>query len=281
MSTTRGFAQRRAIIVAVSFVVAGMTLPHLQVGSAEASPSPTTSPKPTVVLVHGAWADSSGWDQVVRRLQQQGYTVDVPPNPLRGLASDAAYIGSFLKSIAGPVILVGHSYGGAVITNAALGGSSVKALVYIDAFIPAAGDTLLQLATAQPGSQLGGDPTKVFNLVPFAGIPSGVDLYVKPILFPDAFANGLPPETAAVRAATQRPLAFNALFEPSGVPAWKLVPSWSLIGTADHVIPPAQQAFMSKRANAHIVEINAPHLSMISDPGAVTDIILNAAVAAG
>jgi pimeloyl-ACP methyl ester carboxylesterase len=271
-------AQRRAIIVAVSLVVAGMALPHLQVGSAEASSSPTTSPKPTIVLVHGAWADSSSWDQVVRRLQQKGYTVDVPPNPLRGLTSDAAYIGSFLKSIAGPVVIVGHSYGGAVITNAAVVGGPVKALVYVNAFIPATGDTVLQPATAQPGSQLGGDPTKVFNLVPFAGIPAGVDLYVKPSLFPDAFANGLPAETAAVLAATQRPIAFNALSEPSGVPAWMLVPSWSLVGTADHVIPPAQQAFMSKRANAHIVEINAPHLSMISDPDAVTDIILKAVV---
>ena len=136
--------------------------------------------KPTVVLVHGAWADSSSWAGVVKRLQHDGYTVDVFPTPLRGLLSDAAYLRDYLDAISGPIVLVGHSYGGAVITNAATGDAQVKALVYIDAFAPAQGETVVQLATAQPGSAIGGDPTTVFDLVPYPGAPTGdVDLYVK------------------------------------------------------------------------------------------------------
>jgi pimeloyl-ACP methyl ester carboxylesterase len=235
----------------------------------------TQSPdQPTIVLVHGAWADGSSWDKVVRRLQAQGYTVDVPPDPLRGLASDAAYIASFVDTISGPVVLVGHSYGGAVITDAATSTPNVKALVYINAFAPDQGESILQLVGAQPGSALAGNPADVFNVVPFAG---GADLYVKPSVFPGAFANDLPPEEAAVLAATQRPLAEAAVSEPSGPPAWKTIPSWYLVGTADHVLPPAEQEFMAARMHAHTVEVDASHLSMISQPEAVTQLILDAA----
>src|SRR5213594_1915518 len=148
-----------------------------------------SGPKPSVVLVHGAWADGSSWSGVVARLQGQGYTVYVPPNPLRGLASDSAYLASFLQSITGPIILVGHSYGGAVITNAATGNSNVKALVYVDAFAPDEGESLASLSSAPPPpgqspSCLSGDPTTVFNFVPLTG---DVDLYVKPNLFPSCF----------------------------------------------------------------------------------------------
>src|SRR5207249_1912200 len=144
-----------------------------------------SGPKPSVVLVHGAWADGSSWSGVVARLQDQGYTVYVPPNPLRGLASDSAYLASFLQSITGPIILVGHSYGGAVITNAATGNSNVKALVFVDAFVPDEGESLGDLATAPPppgqnGSCLSGDPTQVFNFVPLPN--QDLDLYVKPSL---------------------------------------------------------------------------------------------------
>jgi pimeloyl-ACP methyl ester carboxylesterase len=230
--------------------------------------------KPTIVLVHGAWADGSSWDKVVRRLQAQGYTVDVPPNPLRGLASDSAYIAAFVDTISGPVVLVGHSYGGAVITDAASSTPNVKALVYINAFAPDQGESILQLVGAQPGSALAGNPADVFNVVPFAG---GADLYVKPSVFPGAFANDLPPEKAAVLAATQRPLAEAAVSEPSGPPAWKTIPSWYLVGTADHVLPPAEQEFMASRMHAHTVDVDASHLSMISQPDAVTQLILDAA----
>ena len=233
--------------------------------------------KPTVVLVHGAWADSGSWDRVIRRLQRDGYTVWAPPNPLMGLANDSATIADFLHTITGPIVLVGHSYGGAVITNAAYGNSQVKALVYVDAYIPAQGDTLVSLTGA--GSCFAvPDLTKVFNFVPFPGAPSTVvDAYVKQSVFPGCFANGLPAREGAELAATQRPLATNALTDPSGPPAWATIPSWDVVGTADHVIPLADQLSMAHNAGAHITEIDAPHLSMIADPTAVTSVIEQAA----
>jgi pimeloyl-ACP methyl ester carboxylesterase len=234
--------------------------------------------KPTIVLVHGAWADASSWSRVIKRLQSDGYTVYAPPDPLRGIASDSAYLASFLKPIPGPVVLVGHSYGGAVITNAATSDPEVKALVYVDAFIPDQGQTIGQLASAEPGSQLAGN---VFDAVPFGTEAGDVDLYVLPSVFPDAFANGLSPRLAAELAASQRPLTLSALGEQSGPPAWKTIPSWSVIGTQDHVIPPAEQVAMSTNAGAHITEIDAPHLSMLADPGDVTHVIVEAADTVG
>jgi pimeloyl-ACP methyl ester carboxylesterase len=232
------------------------------------------------VLEHGAWADASGWSGVVQRLQHDGYTVDAPPNDLRGLAGDAAHLASFLATITGPIVLAGHSYGGAVVTNAATGNANVKALVYVDAFIPAQGETVLQLLGAQPGSCLVGDPTKIFNFVPYPGAPKGdFDLYLKPSLVPTCFANGLEPQEAAIVASTQRPLTLSAGESSSGVPAWKTIPSWSVIGTADHVIPPAEQRIMSTRANARITQIDAGHLSMVSHPEAVSSVIERAAQA--
>jgi len=229
--------------------------------------------------VHGAWADASSFSSVIQILQSEGYTVDAPPNPLRGLSYDASYLADFLSTISGPVVLVGHSYGGMVITNAATGNPNVKALVFDDAYIPAATDTLLGLTSAEPGSCLAVSPAP-FNVVPYPGAPSGdVDLYVKQSVFPGCFANGLPAAKASVLAATQRPLAASALTEPSGTPAWKSIPSWAVIGTADHVIPLAEQLNMARNAGAHVTEINAPHLSMISDPGAVATVIIRAAQA--
>ena len=243
-------------------------------------PAAATKPgqaKPTVVLVHGAWADSSSWSGVVRNLQRDGYTVTVPPNPLRGLSSDAAYLAGYLDTISGPIVLVGHSYGGAVITNAATGDPDIKALVYVNAFVPDHGETVVQLATAQPGSAIGGDPATVFDTVPIPGAPGDVDLYVKKSVFPAAFANDLPIKTAAVLAAVQRPVAFSALVAPSGDPAWKTIPSWYLVGSADNVIPPAQQRIMAARASARTVEVRASHLPMVSRPSDVTRLILSAA----
>src|SRR6266516_4526427 len=232
--------------------------------------------KPSIVLVHGVWADGSSWSRVVSLLQVQGYTVFVPPNPLRGLASDSAYIASFLQTITGPIILVGHSYGGAVITNAATGNPNVKALVYIDAFAPDQGESLASLSSVplplgQSPSCLSGDPTQVFNFVPLTG--GDVDLYVKPSLFPSCFANDLPPNEGAVLASTQRPFALSALSQTSGVPAWKTIPSFYLVGTIDRAIPPFAQLFMAHRANATIVEVRGSHLVMISHPRAVADLI--------
>jgi len=242
-----------------------------------ASASSRSSAKPTIVLVHGAWADGSSWSRVLAKLQQAGYAVDVPPDPLRGPTEDSAYLASYLSAISGPIVLVGHSYGGFVITNAATGNPQVKALVYVDAFIPAAGQTLLQLTT---GSCLSGDPSNIFNAVPFVG---GVDLYIKAAAtssfsgFDQCFANGVPRREAAALAATQRPIELSALSEPSGPPAWASIPSWSVIGTRDHVIPPAQQEVMSRQAHARVTMVPAGHLSLITQAGAITKVIDKAA----
>ena len=269
----------RAAIVALILAVVSAAAPV----SASAANRPharhhdAVATKPTVVLVHGAWADSGSWDRVIRRLQRDGYTVWAPPNPLMGLATDSATIADFLHTITGPIVLVGHSYGGAVITNAANGDSQVKALVYVDAYIPAQGDTLVSLTGA--GSCFAvPDLNDVFNFVPFPGAPATVvDAYVKQSVFPDCFANGLSAREGAELAATQRPLATNALTDPSGPPAWATIPSWDVVGTADHVIPLADQLAMAHNAGAHITEIDAPHLSMIADPDAVTNVIEQAA----
>lgn len=277
------------MLIAVVLAVAGLLVSASQIAPAGAATSHAAGggrPKPTIVLEHGAWADASSWNGEIKRLQADGYTVYAPPNPLRGLANDSATLSDFLTTISGPIILVGHSYGGMVITNAATGNPDVKALVYVDAYIPAQGDTAFGLTGAQPGSCLAS--ANAFIGVPYPGAPANdFDTYLKtgPDLpypgFAQCFANGLPASTAAVLAATQQPIAYSAGSDPSGVPAWLTIPSWSLIGTADHVIPPAEQIFMSKRAGAHITEVNAGHLSLISDPGAVTSVIIAAALATG
>jgi pimeloyl-ACP methyl ester carboxylesterase len=245
---------------------------HASAGTAAAS-----GPKPSVVLVHGAWADSSSWDRVVSRLQHDGYTVYVPPNPLLGLRYDPVFLRDFLNTLSGPIILVGHSYGGAVITNAATGDPNVKALVYVDAFAPGQGQTIGQLVTAHPGSCV--LPQANVTVQPYPNAPAGaVDVYIKQTVFPSCMANGLPAREAAVLAATQRPLTSLALTQKSGVPAWKTIPSWAVIGTADHAIPPAELLAMAQRAHAHITMApGAPHLSMLSNPGLVTRVILDAA----
>jgi pimeloyl-ACP methyl ester carboxylesterase len=239
-----------------------------------------TAGRPTVVLVNGAWANSAAWSGVIERLQTEGYTVDAPPNPLQSLKGDAGAIADLLKTIKGPIVLVGHSYGGAVITNAATGNRNVKALVYVDAFAPAKGDTVLELDLSKPGSALGAGPTKVFNFVPFPGAKKGdAELYVKPSVFEQAFANGLPAKQAAVLAATQGPVVYSAVTAPSGTPAWKTIPSWYVLGTIDKAIPPAIQLFMAQRIHAHITRVRAGHLSMVSAPGVVAKVITAAAKA--
>jgi pimeloyl-ACP methyl ester carboxylesterase len=266
----------RLIIAVVILAVAALLIPLRQVASARTAGAAAAGddPKPSIVLLHGAWADSGSWDGVTQRLQADGYTVYAPPNPLQGLAYDPAYLADFLHSISGPIVLVGHSYGGAVITNAATGDSQVKALVYVDAFAPAQGQTLAQLLAAYPGSCV--VPTNL-NVVPFPAAPSGVgDAYIKQSVFPRCMANGLPATEALVLAATQEPIATIALTQQTGVPAWETIPSWAVVGTADHAIPLALQLAMANTAHAHITRVEAPHLSMISNPGTVTKVILQA-----
>ncbi|MEV4212458.1 alpha/beta hydrolase [Micromonospora sp. NPDC049662] len=272
-------------LVSVGVAIGALTLTGVGVGTAQASATHVTqsrpaATKPTVVLVHGAWADGSSWDKVTAKLQHDGYRVVTPPNLLSGVANDAASLRAYLDTITGPIVLVGHSYGGMVITNAALGNERVKALVYVDAYIPDQHDTVFSLTSAVPGSVFGGDTSAVFDQVAIPAETGNVNLYVKPSVFGTAFAGrSIPAKDVAVLAARQRPLAFSALVEESGAPAWKTIPSWSVIGKQDAVIPAAEQVVMSERAKAHSVQINAPHLSMVTDSGAVTNQIEAAAKA--
>ncbi|MFE2823387.1 alpha/beta fold hydrolase [Streptomyces sp. NPDC059271] len=259
-----------AAALSLSLGTAGAATGHGHGDSAKAA-------KPTVVLVHGAWADGSSWSQVAQQLQKAGYTVDVPPDTLRGVTTDAQNLNAYLKTIKGPIVLAGHSYAGMVITNAANGLSNVKALVYVDAFIPDKGDTVAKLSAAKPGSALAvKDPSTVFNSVPIPAGNGNVDLYVKPNLFPQDFLAGYDATKSAVLAASQRPLAAGALNEASGAPAWKNIPSWAVIGTADKIIPPAGQQDMAKRAGSQVTTVDAPHLSMLTNPDQVTKVITTA-----
>jgi pimeloyl-ACP methyl ester carboxylesterase len=227
---------------------------------------------PTIVLVHGAWADASSWNPVTKRLQREGYTVMALANPLRGMTSDSAYIASVLATVPGPIVLVAHSYGGAVITNAATGNPHVRALVYVAAIIPDAGETgsdLLKL----PGSLivLPPSPDATVTARPF---PGGVDFYVNAEPFRKIFAADLPPEETALMAAAQRPLALAAFTDASGPPAWKTIPSWALVATQDNTIGTANTRFMAQRAApSHTVEIAASHAVLVSHPEAVVDLI--------
>jgi pimeloyl-ACP methyl ester carboxylesterase len=231
-----------------------------------ASAHPESRSKPTVVLVHGAWADSSSWDGVVERLLRDGYPVAVFATPLRSLSGDSGALRDYLAAVSGPIVLVGHSYGGAVITNAAAGNASVRALVYVDAFAPAAGQPIAVLAG--PDSAL--TNPAILQFVP-AGAPTPTtDLYIDKGLFPAAFANDLPPAKARILAVTQRPLTYGALTEPSGAPAWSAIPSWYEIGTKDKVIPAAAQKQMATAIGAHIRSAPTGHLPMVSRPADVT-----------
>jgi pimeloyl-ACP methyl ester carboxylesterase len=267
--------RRRALLITP--VVALVALFLLGAGGPEEAKSQADqSPRPTIVLVHGDWADGSSWTSVIERLQDRGFNVVAPPNLLRGPAADAAYLASYLQTISGPIVLVAHSYGGFVITNAATGNTNVKALVYIDSFMPDAGEILTVLA-ARSGSCI---DASALNPVPSSD--GGVDLYLRwdanpPYPgFTKCFANGVERENAAVLAAVQRPAAAAQFVEPSGPPAWKTIPSWSLIGTLDHVIPPALQEEMSSRAGARISRVRAGHLTPITRPADVTKVILSA-----
>lgn len=251
--------------------VAGVAISGAVAANASTSHHTATA-KPTIVLEHGAWADGSSWNGVVTRLQAAGYTVDVPPNPLRGPASDSAYLASYLATITGPIVLVGHSYGGFVTSDAATGNADVKALVYVDAYIPAAGDTLNSLTAQFPGSEVG---PAALNFVPSDG--GVVDAYIKPALYHSILANDLSTRRAAQLAAVQRPIAGSALAEPSTAPAWTTVPSWDVIGTADHAIPVAAQKFMATRAHSTVTDVKASHLSLVSQPRIVTRVIEAAA----
>ncbi len=229
---------------------------------------------PTIVLVHGAWADATGFDGVIRTLQDQGYRTIGFANPLRDVESDAKYLAELLKTIEGPIVLVGHSYGGIVISNAATGNEQVKALVYLNGWMTDEGENQQELLERFEGSLVG----PAVRPVPFTGPDGseGADLYLDPEAFREAFAADVDSDTARVLAAAQRPFAAAAFGGPSGPPAWKTLPCWYLLGTEDKAIPPALQRFMAERGNATIVEVPASHVSFLSQPDAATQLILQA-----
>jgi pimeloyl-ACP methyl ester carboxylesterase len=274
MVTEKSARPRRRTLLITS-ALALLALFALAGGPAGAKSQADQGPRPTIVLVHGDWADGSSWTSVINRLQRKGYTVVAPPNLLRGPVADAPYLASYLKSISGPIVLVAHSYGGFVMTNAATGNANVKALVYIDAFMPDEGETAGELV-ARGGSCV---DESALNVVPYGG---GVDLYLRWEANPpypgfiECFANGVGRADAAVLAAMQRPAAPAQFTERSGPPAWKTIPSWSLIGTLDNVIPRALQEEMSSRAGAHASRVRAGHLTPITRPAEVTKVILSA-----
>jgi len=240
--------------------------------------TPNTAARPTVVLVHGAFADASSWTGVVERLQARGVQVTAPANPLRGISSDSAYIASALNQIPGPVLVVGHSYGGAVITNAATTAKNVVGLVYVAAFAPDEGERLIEIEGASKDSVL---TTALVQLqYPTGeGAQTAVEFAIDPAKFHDAFAADLPAAQTAVMAVTQRPIAELAFSEPSGAPAWKTVPAWAVVATGDKAAGSDVVRSMAQRAGATITEVEGSHVIMISQPQAVTDVILTALAA--
>jgi pimeloyl-ACP methyl ester carboxylesterase len=230
--------------------------------------------KPTIVLIHGAFADASSWSAVVERLQRQGHRVLAPALPLRGLASDASYIRSVLDSVGGPIVLVGHSYGGSVISQSAAECPRVKALVYIAAFVPDVGESALELTNRYPGSTLAQATTT--QSYPLPGGGTGEELIIRKDLFREQFSAGVPVPTAQVMAAGQRPITLAALQEKATAAAWKKIPSWYLVATEDRNIPPAAEQWMAERAGARTTTVRAPHAVAVSDPAPVTDLILRA-----
>ncbi len=240
-----------------------------------ASAAAPESTKATIVLVHGALADSSCWDGVISRLQADGYAVIAAPDPLRNLASDSDYVSDIVRNVHGPVVLVGHSYGGSIITNAAISAGNVDALVYVAAYAPEAGESAFDLTGKFAGSILAA------ALAPPVALADGAhDLYLQQDKFRAVFAADVSEKQVKLLAATQRPVTDVALKGASGPPAWKSIPSWFVYGSADKVIPPAAHAFMAQRAGAKdtILVKGAPHLVMISNPSAVADLIEKAAV---
>jgi len=267
---------------AVATVTAGLALGAFALsgtanGATETAKAADTAEhaRPTIVLEHGAFADGSSWNGVVSRLKADGYPVVAAANPLRGPASDAAALRSVLDHIKGPKIVVGHSYGGNVISEAATNDPDVKALVYVAAFLPAPGESALELTNKYPGSTLPGtlDPV-TYQQTDGSTV---TDLYIQQDKFRHQFAADVPAKQAALMAAEQRPIAQSALEEKATTAAWKAIPSWDIVTTEDLNIPPAVQRFMAKRAHAHTTEVAASHSVAVSHPRLVADVIERAA----
>ena len=238
----------------------------------------SASATPTVVLVHGAFADSSSWNGVIERLQERGVSVVAVANPLRGISYDSDYVAGLLDAIDGPVIAVGHSYGGAVISNAARHADNVAGLVFVAAYAPEKGERLGEAAAASRDAVLGAALVPHHYPTANGGEPA-VEFSIDPSKFHDAFAADLPSEEAAVLAATQRPVAELAFSEPSGAPAWKHLPSWAVIATEDKAAGTDIVRSMAERAGATSTEVEGSHVIMVSQPDVVADVIRTAAAA--
>ncbi|MER5528718.1 alpha/beta hydrolase [Streptomyces sp. NPDC002677] len=265
-------------LTAVAIAVTSMAAAAPPGGAAATGHAAGKQTKPTIVLVHGAWADTSSWNGEVTLLRRAGYTVRAIGNPLENLTTDAQTVQYFLKSIKGPIVLVGHSYGGSVITNAAQGVANVKALVYVDAAVPAVGETTAQLSGAT-SVLTKGKPADLYDAVPYANAPSKASaLYLKENVFVTKFASSVPHDQAVNLWATQRAATTVAFNTPSKYQAWKTIPSWYFISTGDQIITPSSEKMMARRAKSNVtVYQGGSHLTLVSDPGAVTKVIQSAA----
>jgi pimeloyl-ACP methyl ester carboxylesterase len=271
---THKIRPRLAATIAIGLVVllaAGAVAVFAREGTAN------SGPKPTVVLVHGAFADASTWTSVIDQLQKAGYPVVAPANPLRGPISDSAYTASVLDTLSGPLILVGHSYGGIVITNAAAmthNAPHVKALVYVAALIPDVGEDAQGL---QATGSLIGPSTLLVRPCPAGSCAAGQDAYIDPTHFREVMAGDLPDDKTRLLAASQRPVAVNAFSDKTEFAAWHTVPSLAIVSTEDNAVGTANERYMAQRAHAEITEVDASHLVMISHPDAVVAVIESAA----
>jgi pimeloyl-ACP methyl ester carboxylesterase len=239
------------------------------------TPEVPTAATPTVVLVHGAFADSSSWNGVIARLRQDGYPVLGVANPLRALSSDADLLRDVLDGVDGPIVLAGHSYGGSVMSEAAYGHPRVKALVYVASFLLEEGESTGELAGKYPGNELG----SALRPVPVRG-PDGRtvdDLYIEQEKFRPIFAADVPADVAELMALTQRPIIGDALAEKATKAAWKAIPSWTLVTLQDLAVPAQVQRFMAERASSHAVEVDASHAVTVSRPDVVARLIDEAA----
>ncbi len=260
-----------ALMVCTAIVVWGLV-------SSNPSAAEPSAQKPTIVLVHGAWADTSSWNGEIQILEGRGYPVRAIANPLENLTTDSEYVANFLTTIDGPIVLVGHSYGGSVITNAAEGNPNVKALVYVDAAAPDVGETNGSLSGAD--SVLKHKPDdQLFDKLAYPGAPQGAaDLYLKQDVFVQSFGDDLPADVATRLWATQRAASTAAFDTPSRYAAWKTIPSWYFISSRDQIITPASERAMAARAHSRVTEFDGgSHLTLISHPDAVTAVILDAA----
>ncbi|MGS0687193.1 alpha/beta fold hydrolase [Nakamurella sp. GG22] len=246
--------------------------------STDATPTdatPTDATKPTVVLVHGAFADSSSWNGVIAPLREEGYPVIAVANPLRALDRDAEYLRTVLDSVDGPIVIAGHSYGGSVMSEAADGNPNVKALVYVASFLLEAGESTAELAAKFPGAELGA----ALNQIPFTAADgaTAADLFIEQDRFRQVFAADVAPEVASLMAVTQRPIVADALEGKATRTAWKSILSWTMVTLRDLAIPADSMRFMAERAGSRIVEIDASHAVTVSQPRAVAELIVDAA----